>query len=266
MKEKMGVILVCYGNASKEGRRKTIDAMEMMLKEKFTDCWVTSAFTSQYIINKVKEREGIMILSFEEAVKAAAEAGVNHLLVQQFHLANGYIGNGEMFKIEKYKKSFQSISVGKHLLEDEEDIKRVSSIIIDEANKEMDDKTAVCFIGHGTESNETTDYVKLQEEIWKNGYKNCFIGTLHGEPTCDSILLHIKGSDYKRTLLIPLILTVGYHVNKNIVGDDADSWKVRFESEGYEVKCMMSGLGENKQIRAIFLEHAIAAWEKRKLL
>ena len=40
---------------------------------------------------------------------------------------------------------------------------------------------------------------------------------------------------------------------------DEDSWKTAFENEGYEVECLLRGLGENEAIRKIYVEHAESA-------
>ena len=49
-----------------------------------------------------------------------------------------------------------------------------------------------------------------------------------------------------------------------MAGDDPDSWKSVFEAEGYDVECLIRGLGENEEIRKIYAEHAQKAIDSIK--
>jgi sirohydrochlorin cobaltochelatase len=41
-----------------------------------------------------------------------------------------------------------------------------------------------------------------------------------------------------------------------------DSWKTILENEGYEVECVLEGLGQIPAVRDIYVEHVQAAMEK----
>ena len=41
-----------------------------------------------------------------------------------------------------------------------------------------------------------------------------------------------------------------------VAGGEEDSWKSLFEAEGYEVTCVLKGLGEYKGIQKLYAEHA----------
>ena len=49
-----------------------------------------------------------------------------------------------------------------------------------------------------------------------------------------------------------------------MAGDEDGSWKKTFEDAGYEVECLLRGLGENEDIRAIYVDHAKAAIDSLK--
>ena len=55
------------------------------------------------------------------------------------------------------------------------------------------------------------------------------------------------------------MVVAGDHANNDMAGSDEDSWKTAFENEGYEVVCLLRGLGENEEIRQIYIDHAQAA-------
>ena len=41
-----------------------------------------------------------------------------------------------------------------------------------------------------------------------------------------------------------------------MAGDEEDSWRSVFSREGYQVICLLKGLGELEKIRFLFAEHA----------
>ncbi|MBR6970567.1 MAG: sirohydrochlorin cobaltochelatase [Firmicutes bacterium] len=51
------------------------------------------------------------------------------------------------------------------------------------------------------------------------------------------------------------MIVCGDHANNDMAGDEEDSWKSVFEKEGFEVECVMKGLGELKPIRDLIVEH-----------
>ena len=74
----------------------------------------------------------------------------------------------------------------------------------------------------------------------------------------------VKKGGYKRVVLEPLMVVAGDHANNDMAGDDKDSWKSQFEAAGYQVECLLRGLGENETIRQIYVEHAQAAIDSLK--
>ena len=52
------------------------------------------------------------------------------------------------------------------------------------------------------------------------------------------------------------MIVAGEHVKNDMAGDDDDSWKNLLVKKGFEVHCILKGLGEYKSIREIFIKHA----------
>ena len=46
-----------------------------------------------------------------------------------------------------------------------------------------------------------------------------------------------------------------------MAGDEEDSWKCSFQNAGYEVQCVLKGLGELEAIQQLFAAHAQAAMD-----
>lgn len=250
------LLVVSFGTSFNDSRRLTIGAIENKMIEAFPDWDVRRAFTSQIIIDHVKKRDNVTIDNLKEALDRAADNGVKKLVVQPTHLMSGFEYTDVKNEVAEYADSFEKLAVGEPLLTSEEDFKEVISIIT-EATKEYDDgETAIIFMGHGTEADSNEVYTKLQTMIADAGYANYYIGTVEAEPGLEDVVEAAKDGGYKRVVLEPLMIVCGDHANNDMAGDEEDSWKSVFEKEGFEVECVMRGLGELPEIQDLLAEHA----------
>ena len=142
------------------------------------------------------------------------------------------------------------------MLTSDDDFERVMKAIV-EATAEYDDgETAICFMGHGTEAASNEVYGKMQDLLKTNGYDNYYVGTVEAEPSLEDVLPAVQAGDYKKVVLEPLMIVAGDHANNDMAGDEDGSWKTEFENAGYEVTCILRGLGELPEIQQILVEHA----------
>lgn len=133
---------------------------------------------------------------------------------------------------------------------------------ITDATKDYDDgKTAICFMGHGTEADSNQVYAKMQSKLKDAGYSNYYVGTVEATPSLDDVLALVKAGNYEKVVLRPLMIVAGDHANNDMAGDEEGSWKKTFEDAGYEVECVVEGLGQLDAIQNLFVEHAKAAVE-----
>ena len=172
---------------------------------------------------------------------------------------NGLEYNDLKDELAGYSDSFEKIVLGEPLLTSDDDFQKVMNAIVD-ATKEYDDgETAICFMGHGTEADSNSVYTKMQETLKAAGYDNYFVGTVEATPSCEDVIAQVKEGSYKKVVLEPLMIVAGDHANNDMAGDDDDSWKSQFEAAGYEVTCLVRGLGELEPIQQLFVQHAQAA-------
>ena len=99
----------------------------------------------------------------------------------------------------------------------------------------------------------------MQDMLTEAGYKNYYVGTVEAAPSLDDVLAAVEEGSYKKVVLEPLMIVAGDHANNDMAGDEEDSWKTAFEDAGYEVTCLVNGLGQLEAIQQLFVEHAQAA-------
>ena len=253
------LMVVSFGTSFNDNRRLTIGAIESTIEGAFPDWSIRRGFTSQIIIDHVLRRDGEVIDNVGEALDRAVANGVKTLVIQPTHLMNGFEYNDVVDEVAQYADAFEAVAIGKPLLTSDEDFAAVAAAIV-EATAEYDDgSTAIVFMGHGTEADSNGVYAKMQQVLTDGGHEHYYIGTVEAEPTLEDVLAAVQTGEYTRVVLRPLMIVAGDHANNDMAGDEEDSWKTAFEGAGYEVVCVIKGLGELEAIQQLFVQHAQAA-------
>ena len=253
------LLVLSFGTSFNDSRRLTIGAIEDQLEKSFPDYSVRRGFTANIVIDHVAKRDGEKIDDIDESLKRAVDNGVKNLVVQPTHLMNGLEYEELKGDIAQYSDAFDKIAIGQPLLSSDDDFSRVENAIVDWTKDYDDGETAIVFMGHGTSADSNGVYQKMQDLLTKDGHTNYFVGTVEATPSLDDVMAAVKKGNYKRVVLEPLMVVAGDHANNDMAGDDKDSWKSQFKAAGYQVECLLRGLGENETIRQIYVEHAQAA-------
>lgn len=258
------LLVLSFGTSYNDSRRLTIGAIEGDLEKAFPDFSVRRGFTANIIIDHVQRRDNILIDDVDAALERAVNNGVKNLVVQPTHLMHGLEYDELVEEVGNYSDAFDQVVFGEPLLSSDDDFARVEKAITEWTASYDDGETAICFMGHGTEADSNEVYQKMQDLLTKDGYTNYFVGTVEAEPSLDDVLAKVQAGNYKRVVLEPLMVVAGDHANNDMAGDEDGSWKKTFEDAGYEVECLLRGLGENEDIRAIYVDHAKAAIDSLK--
>ena len=255
------LLVLSFGTSFNDSRRLNIGAIESDLETAFPDYSVRRGFTANIVIDHIQSRDGIKMDDVDEAMNRAVDNNVKNLVIQPTHLMNGLEYQELEEQVAQYADAFDKIAIGKPLLTSEDDFKRVEQVLVDWTSEYDDGETAICFMGHGTEAESNEVYQKMQDLLTADGHDNYFVGTVEASPSLEDVLAKVKAGSYKRVVLEPMMVVAGDHANNDMAGDEEDSWKTTFEDAGYEVTCLLRGLGENEAIRQIYVEHAQAAMD-----
>ena len=255
------LLVLSFGTSFNDSRRLNIGAIESDLETAFPDYSVRRGFTANIVIDHIQSRDGVKIDDVDEAMNRAVDNNVKNLVIQPTHLMNGLEYEELEEQVAQYADAFDKIAIGKPLLTSEDDFKRVEQALVDWTSEYDDGETAICFMGHGTEAESNAVYQKMQDLLTADGYDNYFVGTVEASPSLEDVLAKVKAGSYKRVVLEPMMVVAGDHANNDMAGNEEGSWKTTFEDAGYEVTCLLRGLGENEEIRKIYVEHAQAAMD-----
>ncbi len=256
------ILAVSFGTSYNDSREKTIGAIEDALKTAYPDYEVRRAFTSQIIIDKLKERDNLTIDNVTEALDRLVADGVKEVVIQPTHVMSGYEYDDVIKEVNKYNDKFDSVKISKNLLAADSDYDALVEILVNTTADYNAEGTAIVYMGHGTEHEANTTYAKLQEKMTAAGHNNYFIGTVEATPSVEDVIALVKDGGYKKVVLLPLMIVAGDHANNDMAGDEEDSWKTLFKNEGFEVECVIRGLGELADVQQLIVKHCGEAMGK----
>lgn len=250
------LLVVSFGTSYNDSRDLTIGAIEKSLQTAYPDYEIRRAFTSQIIIDKLKERDNLAIDNVTEAMERLVADGVSEVLIQPTHVMNGYEYDDVVSEVSKYSDKFKTFAIGKSMLSSDDDYAKMIAVLTDELSAYNNDDTAIVLMGHGTNHPANSTYATLQSKLNEAGRANFFVGTVEAEPSVEEVLSLVQASGAKKVVLTPLMIVCGDHGNNDMAGDEPDSWKSIFTAAGYEVECVLKGLGEYEGIQKLVVEHA----------
>ena len=251
MQNHKALLIISFGS-SYAGARKAIDNIENHIASQYPQYDLFRAFTSNIIIRKLKERDGLQIDTPAEALKKIAEQGYQELVCQSLHVINGIEYELTQKEVMKYAGKFHHLSLGKPLLTTQSDYEAVAEIF----RGSIPQNEALLLMGHGTPHFANASYSMLEEIFRYKGIENAFVGTVEGFPDLDYSIHKIKQQGFEHVHLMPLMVVAGDHAINDMASDEEDSWKTILESRDFSVEITLQGLGEYPQIADLYYQHS----------
>lgn len=255
---KKAILVVSFGTSYPDTCKKTIGQIEEDMQAAYPQYRVYRAWTSRMIRSKLLKRDGVKIFDIREAMEQMQKDGIREVVVQPTHVLNGLENEQMRAEIIPCREMFDRVSVGVPLLSSPKDNERVIRAVAGELQP-ADDEILV-LMGHGTEHFSNSIYAALDYQFKDMGYPNIFMGTVESYPSFES-MRRLIGNRSKKVILAPFMIVAGDHANNDLAGEDGDSWKSRFEKDGFSVTCVLKGLGEYPAVRRMLVEHAGDAME-----
>ena len=252
------ILVISFGTSYNYSRYASIGGIERAIAAAFPDWSVRRAFTANIIIDHVKSRDSVVIDDVDQGLQRAIDNGVKDLIVCPTHLMEGYEYADIIAAVAQYADAFESVAVTKPLFgyNDETDYDEVVPILSNIMENYNDGETALVYMGHGTEADSDKDYGELQQALTDGGFENVYITTVESEVwNTERVLDVIEGKGYKKVVLHPLMVVAGDHAHNDMASFEPDSLRTQFQNAGYEVDCILDGLGQVPEIQQIYVEH-----------
>ncbi|MEG1997494.1 MAG: sirohydrochlorin cobaltochelatase, partial [Clostridiales bacterium] len=148
------------------------------------------------------------------------------------------------------------LTVANPLLTKTEDYVRLAEIL--NRAYAVENGEALVLMGHGTSHGANAAYPAFDYICRDKGYRHIFIGTVEGYPCKQDVIRRVNEAGFTRVLLAPLMLVAGDHAVNDMAGAEPESWKNSFAARGYQVRCLIRGLGELAEVRQLYRDHLSA--------
>ena len=270
LKNKDAILVMTFGTTFADTRAKTIDAVEAAIQKAHPDIPVFEAYTSHIIIDRVKAKEGIQKMTPEEAFSKLKAEGYTRVAVVSLDVIPGMEYSYDSIITKMQMSKFKELSLATPLMyfqgtEGEPDQVVDFLNAVKSQFPAMGKEDATLIMAHGTPHPGNAYYSVIQDRIEKLGMNNVFVYSVEGRPNLDDVIPKLKAKGFKNVTHMPIMMVAGDHANNDMAGDDPDSHKSILTKAGFKVNTYIHGLGENENVRALYIQRAneaLAAFQK----
>lgn len=269
VKNKDAILIMTFGTTFPETRAKTIEAVKADIQRAHPDIPVFEAYTSHIIIDRVKANEGIQKLTPEKAFDKLKAEGYTRVAVVSLDIIPGVEYSYKTIVTKMQMSKFKALSIATPLMyyQGTED---APDQVVDFLNAVktqfpvMGKTDATLLMAHGTPHPSNAYYSVIQDRLGELGIENVFVYSVEGRPNLEDVIPKLKAKGIKHVTLMPIMMVAGDHANNDMAGDEPDSHKSILMGEGIKVDAYIHGLGENENIRKIYVERSNEALEALK--
>ena len=262
---KDAILIMSFGTTFPETRAKTIEATVKQIQAAHPDTKVVLAFTSHIIIDRVKANEGITIPTPEQALEQLKAEGYNRVALTSLDIIPGIEYKYKTAVFDVYKTQFKKMTIGTPLMywmgqENQRDDVETTMKALGSQLPQLGKDDAVLIMAHGTPDPANAYYAVMQDRLNDLYNGKVLIYTVEGHPNLENVIAQLKADNVKNVTMMPFMMVAGDHATNDMAGDEEDSHKSILIKEGFNVKTYMHGLGENENIRQLFVDRADEAW------
>ena len=263
---KDAMVVMSFGTTYKDTRAKTIDATVDAIKAAHPNTKVITAFTSHIIRDRIQQKEGITYPTPEEALAELKKDGYTRVALASLDVIPGMEYNYDAAVYNLYKDNFKKMTLGTSLMywmgqENQTDQVIETLKAVQSQFPKLGKEDGLLIMAHGTPDPSNAYYSVIQDRIHTLGMKNVFIYTVEGTPNLEQVIPQLKLHGIKHVTLMPFMMVAGDHANNDMAGAEPESHKSILEKEGFKVDTYIHGLGENPNIRNLFVERANESWD-----
>jgi sirohydrochlorin cobaltochelatase len=244
------IAIAAFGTSVPEAQ-KNLEDFDTLACERFPDHDIRWAFTSQTIVDKLRNSgqdtlydRKVPLKTLEELYNDLQKEGKTKIAVQPIHISPGQ----EYYEVVTTPSQGLNTKVGLPLLVYDEEIEEFAKIISPQFQT-TDSVTILC--GHGNDHQpQFNASLMTLDDVVRDNYTNVFVATVEGKPGFEQAMQDTKQTGFNKVHFIPVMLVAGDHIMNDVMGeDDPESWKSQLGLEA----TADSGLGSNPQVMELFL-------------
>ncbi|WP_462331721.1 sirohydrochlorin cobaltochelatase [Schwartzia sp. (in: firmicutes)] len=267
--DKDAILVMSFGTTITETRRITIERTVEEIQRNHPGVKVVLAFTSNIVVERIEEKEGIHYPMPEEALRDLRSEGYTRVAMTTLDLFPGIEYTYDTSVFHLYKAQFKRSTMGTPLIywmgqngrrDDAMDFVKA----VETQFPARTPQTAVLLMAHGSPHPSNAFYDTIQSRLMQQGFRNVFVYTMEGRPNLTDVIPYLKRAGVKKVTLMPLMMVAGTHVKKDMLAENPKSHKFQLEAAGFEVEAYLKGLGENDAVRKMYVERADEAYEYLK--
>ncbi len=248
-----GILLVASGSAVPRAQ-KAYETIDRRTRQEFADATVYWAYASAFIRGKLAE-QGVQIDSAGEALARMRQAGIKTAVVQCLQVSCGREYEAIVDEVRPFESSFESLKIGRPLLTSVEDLGAFGEALKTVVPAARRPEEAVVLVGHGDPRGIGDPVLLAAARELRKSDACLFVGTVSGRPSFEEARAGLLNSGARKAYLIPMMIVAGAHVENDMAGVGAHSWRTVLERDGIACVPVLKGLGESDAVAAIFADH-----------
>lgn len=246
--DKLAILMVHFGSAYPSARTQVLDVMNQRVREAFPGVEVRQAYSARSVISRLRS-QGIWMQLPTDALISLKKDGFTHVIVQPTIIIEGVEMEALRKEAEQRKGLFKDLRVGNPLLYDDTDYEAVIHAVSSPAG--ISKNGAKLLVAHGTYHASNSAYAKLGYMFQAQQKPDFYAGTREGFPTIQDVGNFMRKDGHKKVQLIPFMFVLIRDKQNTVV----DFWQKGLKEQGFDVDIFLKPLGENPEIRALFIEH-----------
>lgn len=243
------IVIGAFGTTTRAAQ--TYEVIDNRIKSAFPDCPILWSYTSHLIKQQVNRKEQQKIVNPLEALETLADQGYHSAIVQPLHILAGH----DFSRLQAMvAKSPIDVQLGLPLLSHPADYRVMSQGLVDLLTNRPTDE-ALVIVGHGTDHPGWTGFFALEHFLREHFQERIFIGCVEQYPCAQETVARITQHGFAKICLVPFMMVAGYHFQKELQGDEPDSWTSVCGQAAIDLHIIDRGIGMEPCTSDILINH-----------
>lgn len=248
------IVLTAFGSADLDGIKKSIGLLEKDLNSYFgKEYTVVKSFTSNKIIDLLKERHNYVIPHLSKMLFNLVNQGYEEVIIQPLHIMSGRDKKQIEEIVDEYKYSVEKLVISKSLFTDEDKLNKESYEIGNIICENIGDAD-ILLVGHGSKKSSNKIYDVIEEAVRDITNKKVYMATLEGEKTIDIVIENLANDKVKNLIVKPLFIIPGKHVISDISTGDK-SWINMLREKNINISINENSILQYEGIRKLYIKN-----------